>query len=374
MEDKHPPKYVQLKNEILSWLDNGTLKPHDKLPSENELAARFGISRQTVRQTLGELERENRLYRRQGKGTFAAPRPAAEPERRLAGMLTTHISDYIFPHIVRGAEGELRSRGYSLLLASTENRKHAERENLRQLLEQPLAGLIVEPTKSAEGNPNLDLYLSIQTRRIPLIMINARYPELTCPVLRMNDAAGGRMAAEHLITLGHRRIAGFFKTDDLQGAGRLKGFLEAHERHGLAPRPEHVVGYVTEEKRDKPMQQLLDMFKSDSPPTAVVCYNDELAVGLLEAARIVRLSVPDDVSMVSFDDSMLATATEVKLTSVIHPKAEMGVLAAKLLAGMIEGRERPELPMGVRFDESGNEYVYQPELALRQSTKKVPVL
>lgn len=363
LKDKHPPKYRQLKAEIMTWLENGRWKAHEKLPSENELAAQFGLSRQTVRQTLGELEQEGWLYRQQGKGTFAAPKvKEGEPDRKMAGMLTTHISDYIFPHIVRGAEAELRAKGYSLLLASTENRKSAERENLLQLLEQPLSGLIVEPTKSAEGNPNLDVYLSVQMKRIPLIMIHARYPELTCPVLRADDELGGRMAAEHLIDLGHRRIAGFFKTDDRQGTGRLKGFLAAHEKHGLVPSPERVVGYVTEEKRDKPMQRLLDMLRSSRPPTAIVCYNDELAVGLLETIRIAGLGVPDDLSLVSFDDSMLATATEVKLTSIVHPKAEMGRQAAQLLVHMIEGGGRLK---------AQEDIVFPPELVVRQSTKKV---
>lgn len=344
-------------------LESGKWKAHDRLPSEHELAATFGLSRQTVRQTLGELEQEGWVYRKQGKGTFAAPKAeAAEPDRRLAGMLTTYISGYIFPHIVRGAEAELRARGYGLLLASTENRKTAERENLCHMLEQPLSGLIVEPTKSAEGNPNLDLYLSVQMKRIPLIMIHARYPELTCPVLRADDERGGLLATEHLIGLGHRRLAGFFKTDDLQGTGRLKGFLAAHERHGLVPSPGLVVSYATEEKRDKPMQRLLDMLRSDAPPTGIVCYNDELAVGLLEAIRLAGRGVPGDVSLVSFDDSPLATATEVKLTSITHPKEEMGRRAARLLVSMIEnGGETAE----------NRDIVFEPRLIVRQSTKKV---
>lgn len=358
-----PPKYRQLKAEIMHLLESGQWKAHDRLPSENEFAARFGMSRQTVRQTLGELEQEGWLYRRQGKGTFVAPRkPPLAPDRRMVGMLTTFISDYIFPHIVRGAESELRARGYALLLASTENRKSAERDNLMKLLEQPLAGLIVEPTKSAEGNPNVDLYLSIQAKRIPMIMIHARYPELACPVIRTDDELGGLMAAEHLIGLGHRRIAGFFKTDDLQGTGRLKGFLAAHHRYGLAPSPELVVTYSTEEKRDKPVRRLLGMLAGGEPPTAVVSYNDELAVGLLDAIRTAGLSVPDDLSLVSFDDSPLATATEVKLTGIVHPKADMGRRAAELLVSMIESGQ-PALP--------GDDVVFPPELVVRGSTKKV---
>ena len=107
MKEQQPPKYMQLKEEIVSWIAMAEFKPHDKLPSENEIAARFGFSRQTVRQALGDLETEGWLYRSQGKGTFVAE---AEPEQArpegqqklTIGMMTTHISDYIFPTIVRG--------------------------------------------------------------------------------------------------------------------------------------------------------------------------------------------------------------------------------------------------------------------------------
>lgn len=363
MSGKRIPKYVQLKQEICSWLESGEIKANAQLPSENEIAARFGMSRQTVRQTLGEMEKEGLLYRLQGKGTFASPPKAAEPDRKTIGMLTTHISDYIFPHIVRGAEAELRGQGYRLLLSSTENNKEKERENLRLMLEQPLSGLIIEPTKSAQGNPNLDLYLALQMKRIPMIMINARYPEMSCPCLRTDDEAGGFAAAEHLIRLGHERIAGFFKTDDLQGVGRLKGFLRAHEQYESALPPDAVVLYTTEEKEDKPFQALLDMLRRDeNRPSAVVCYNDELAVKLLDAVRLTGLSVPDDLSIVGFDDSFLATATEVKLTTLAHPKQEMGVNAARMLVSMIEGADGEK--------QAHDEIVYRPELIVRHSTKR----
>jgi GntR family transcriptional regulator, arabinose operon transcriptional repressor len=363
MKEKPTPKYIQVKQEILSWVHTGSLKPGDLMPSENEVTERFGVSRQTVRQAFGELEGEGWLKRIQGKGTYVS-----EPEALIAGsplktvgLITTYISDYIFPHIVRGAEAALRSRGYRLLLSSTDNDKERERESLEMMLSQPLDGLIIEPTRSAEGNPNLSYYLSLDYRNIPYVMINERYPELDAPCLKSDDRSGGFAAARHLLELGHQRIAGFFKMDDLQGVNRLKGFMQAHRERGLSIQPELVVQYTTEEKWTKPRDEALRMLAGETGrPTAFVCYNDELAVQLMEVIRQAGLYVPEDLSLVGFDDSSLATATETKLTSVTHPKSDMGNDAVELLLNMIGGKlKKPEGKL------------YSPELVVRSSTKKM---
>lgn len=368
MKDKPMPKYRQVKREILSWLHSGRLKPNDQMPSENEIAEQFQVSRQTVRQTFGELEQEGLLTRVQGKGTFvSAPQTQnrAGQELQTIGLITTYISDYIFPHIVRGAEAALRSKGYRLLLSSTDNDKDKERESLGMMLSQPLSGLIIEPTKSAEGNPNLSYYLSLDLEGIPYLMINERYPELSCPALLVDDEAGGYLAAEHMIKLGHRRIAGFFKMDDLQGVKRLKGFLRAHRQYAVPVRPEAVVHYTTEEKAAKPFATALSLLQQQpgERPTAFVCYNDELAVQLLEAARQASMAVPDDLSVIGFDDSSLAIATEVKLTTLTHPKYDMGFAAAERLIAMIEQGGKNTANAGV--------FSYSPELIVRDSTRLI---
>ncbi|CAN7555146.1 GntR family transcriptional regulator [Paenibacillus sp. LjRoot153] len=367
MKEKKLPKYQQLKQEILSWLHTGRLKPNDQMPSENEIAEQFLMSRQTVRQTFGELEKEGWLYRMQGKGTFVStPQTQKSRDVQTIGILTTYISDYIFPHIVRGAEATLRARGYRLLLSSTDNDKSKERESLDMMMSQPLSGLIIEPTKSAEGNTNLSYYLSLDYQHIPYLMINERYPEMNCPSLTVDDEDGGFKAAEHLIKLGHRRLAGFFKTDDLQGVNRLKGFIRAHHHYQVPLLPEFVIHYTTEEKRQKPFASAITMLELNvvqERPTAFVCYNDELAIHLLEAVRTIGMQVPQDISLIGFDDSNLATATEVKLTSLSHPKTELGSDAAGILIDMIENKR-------VIGSETGK--VYKPELVIRESTIRIP--
>lgn len=130
------------------------------MPSENEIVNQFQMSRHTVRQTLGVLEKEGWLYKVQGRGTFVAqPNTKENNENKTIAIITTYISDYIFPHIVRGAEGTIRNNGYQLMLSSTDNDKEKEKESLKMLMSQPLRGLIIEPTKSAHGNTNLNYFL-----------------------------------------------------------------------------------------------------------------------------------------------------------------------------------------------------------------------
>lgn len=338
--EKPVPKYVRVREELLQLLKSGAIPPDERLPSEHELAERFGVSRQTLRQSLGELEREGLVYRVQGKGTFAA---ADSPATRggdaplTIGVVTTYISDYIFPHIVRGIEQTLRAGGARLVLSSTDNDKRKEREALEAMLKEPLDGLIIEPTKSAEGNPNIDEFLHLENRNVPYVTINETYPELSAPCFKVDDERGAELAASHLIETGHTAVAGFFKTDDLQGVSRLRGFLNALRKAGLRIPPEWVVRYATENKNEEPARRLESLLAGKAParPTAVVCYNDELAVGLLETIRRAGLKVPDDISVVGFDDSTLATATETKLTTVRHPKEQLGAAAAEALLRMI---------------------------------------
>jgi len=363
MKERNVPKYLQLKREILSWIHSGELQPNDKIPTENDIAKLFQVSRHTVRQTLGELEKEGWLNKVQGRGTFVSkPESSKRTELKIIGILTTYISDYIFPHIVRGAEETLRQKGYRLLLSSTDNNKNKERESLEMLITQPLSGLIIEPTKSAQGNPHLEYYLTLNNLNIPFLMINERYSEMSCPTIKVDDEEGGYVATEHLLHLGHKKIIGFFKSDDLQGVNRLKGFIRAHQNNRIPLDPNAVVTYATEEKDSKPMEKALQSLEIEEyRPTAFICYNDELAINLLEVIRQKGLSVPDDISIVSFDDSPLAVATEVKLTTLSHPKVEMGRKAAEILLEMIEGKSM----------EPNEDVIYKPELVVRTSTKKI---
>ena len=364
-------KYKLVKSWIKSKILDGTFEPNKKIKSESELMQQFNVSRHTVRLALGELVSEGWLYKEQGSGTYVSDRSHLHkietPQNNIA-IITTYISDYIFPSIIRGAESELSREGYQVSLFSTHNDHENEKRILETIITQRFDGVIVEPTKSSIANPNINYYLNLESLGIPYLMINAYYDELEPVSLTVDDEKGGFLQTEHLIQLGHRNILGFFKTDDMQGSRRMKGYLKAHRVYDVPIQPKNIITYNTDEKFTKPAEVLNEILedKSEQVPTAIVCYNDELAIHLLNVLREKKLKIPEDMSIVGFDDSFLAEVTEVKLTTVKHPKSELGEQAAKMIMDMIRNEK------GMHDKKSAAEsVVYDPVLIERNSTRKI---
>ena len=361
-------KYNKVKGWIKSKILDGTYAPRQKIHSESELMKEFDVSRHTVRIAIGELVSEGWLYREQGAGTFCADRKifnngnSYSKEKRIA-IITTYISDYIFPSIIRGAEATIREEGYQVSLFSTNNDHETEKQILETILSQRFEGVIIEPTRSAISSPNINYYLKLELLGIPYIMINAHYDELEPVFVLMDDEKGGYLQTEHLINLGHRNIAGFFQTDDLQGTKRMKGFIKSIRMNGLSINLQNIVTYSTSEKSSKPVEafnKILDFFPER--PTGIVCYNDELAMKLLDVIRQKGLKVPEDISIVGFDDSFFAEVSEVKLTTIKHPKSELGRRAAEMILEMVS--KEPHQWHDVKS------HIFDPEIVVRNSTKR----
>lgn len=362
-------KYNMVKRAVKSRIIDGIYTPNQKISSESELMKEFGVSRHTVRLAIGDLVSAGWLYREQGSGTFCANRTAAENSQspstqKNIAIVTTYLSDYIFPSIIRGAESRLSEEGYQVSIFSTNNDHEIERIVLEKILSQQFDGVIVEPTKSGSANPNITYYLKLEERAIPYIMINAFYDELEPISIVMDDEKGGFLQTEHLLKLGHKNIAGCFKTDDTQGIKRMKGFLKAHRKNNIPINPSHIITYNTEEKSTKPVQELEKLLSiSNNSITGLVCYNDELAMRLLDLLRTKNIQVPEDISIVGHDNSMLAEISEVKLTSVVHPQSEMGEAAADTIMELIHTKNKNSNGF------STSSKVYEPELVVRSSTK-----
>jgi GntR family transcriptional regulator, arabinose operon transcriptional repressor len=368
-------KYDIVKQEIKSSILDGTFQPYQKISSESEWMKQFGVSRHTVRAAIGELVNEGWLYREQGAGTFCADRKmdnrlTSGGSQKNIAIITTFISDYIFPSIIRGAESYLSKHGYNVSLFSTNNDHKTEKRILEKILSEPFDGVIIEPTKSATSNPNINYYLNIERQNIPYIMINAYYEELEPISITMNDEKGGYIQAEHLIQLGHTNIVGFFKTDDLQGVKRMKGFIKAHRNYGIPINPNGIVTYNSSEKTTKPLEALAKFLSldRDDRPSAVVCYNDELAISLLDVLREKNFRVPEDLSIVGFDNSFMGQLTEVKLTTIDHPQSKLGETAGEMIVDLVKEKNGQHK---LNDKEKRQSVIFEPRVILRNSTKEV---
>ena len=337
------PKYQIIIEDIKSSILSGTYKSGEQIPTESAMQDIYKVSRQTVRKAILELSNDGFLRSEKGSGTYVSSqyrsRSNGKTANRTIGVITTYISDYIFPSIIRGIESRLNEDSYSLLLDSTNNDVAQEKKALEMMLSYGVDGLIVEPTRSNVYNPNIAYYLSFQEQDVPLVMINAYYEELELPFFCLDDMQSSYLATGELISKGHTRIGIIAKMDDLQGKYRMKGFIKALGDAKLKFLPEHVLSFDTATKPDLSVN--LDKFLHDNRDglTALVCYNDEVGLEVVHACRRLGISIPNELSIIGQDNSYIAKNANIKLATLTHPQEQMGRDAADWIIKRLQGKK-----------------------------------
>lgn len=332
-------KYEKIKQDISEKIISNVYQVNDKLPTETELMKNHGVSRFTVRRALDELEKENFVYSIQGGGTFVNNwqyNQQHKTKNSTIGVVSTYITSYIFSNIIQGIDNYISSYGYSILIASTQNNPDKERQGLNNLLSNDLSGLIIEPTKSGEENINKNIYENIKAMGMPMLSINSTY-DLNIPHLVMDDVKSGELITDYLISRGHEQIVGIFKVDDKQGIDRMNGFIKAYRHRPEISNLNDIMMYQTEENKKNLFYKLHSLLKrKEFIPSAIVCYNDELAIQVISFVKKLGLNVPYDVSIISIDDYQMSKYINPELTTIRHPQENMGVDAGKMILNMIK--------------------------------------
>lgn len=349
MPIKNLLKHRHISQWIITSINNGQFKPGDKLPSEHTLAEQFQTSRQTVRHATEELVQRGLLARQRGSGTFvcgSAFQTGFAPKR--IGVITTYLDDYIFPGIIRGIEDVLTAQGYSISLGITHNRHTDETSCLQRILNDNVCGLIVEGTKSSFPSPNLQLFEELRSRGTPMVFLNGYYREFSQCGVFQDDVSAARILTEHLLTKGHQKFAAIFKADDLQGLKRFEGMSLALTFSNIPLDDQRILWYTTEDLPDFFSGDMDDfILRRLGDSTALICYNDQIAAAVYELLKRHGTSVPEDVSIVSFDNSPIAADHAYGFTSAIYPSEEIGNAAANLLLRCIRD---PSLREHVRLE------------------------
>ncbi|WP_303436606.1 GntR family transcriptional regulator [uncultured Oscillibacter sp.] len=334
-------KYQLLADQLREELLRNNGQAGWKLPTELELSHQYHMSRQTVRHALRLLEEEGLIQRRQGSGSYSTGRLPGEVPHQIA-VVTSFMDDYIFPTILHDASDAFARQGYSTAVYATENQVSTEREILLRLLGEPVSGLLVEGSKTALPTPNADLYQRLRQAGTPMIFLHGAYRELAgVPCVADDNYGGGYQLARYLTARGRREIAGIFKSDDVQGPQRYHGAISAIRDAGCPIRDGRFAWYDTEDRRrlleDKDSRLLADFLnKRLEGATAVICYNDEIAFHLTQALLAAGRRVPEDVAVVSFDNSFLSQISPVPITSLSH-RSRMGQAAAEQMISLLRG-------------------------------------
>ena len=330
-------KYKLLIEWINKSIDEGTLKPGDKIPSENELCEKFDFSRQTVRHAISRLAADGLLESRRGSGTYVSDQYADDGKQSVVAVVTTYVDDYIFPSTIRGIESTLSAKGYSMQLSFTNNTTGKEKQILESLLERnDIAGVIMEPVKSARPSPNIGLYRRMVDRGMKVLFLNSYYPELDLPHVSLNDEECAYRAVKALADSGHKSIGCVLKLDDGQGRERYSGYLRAMTECGLSFTYDHVNWIDTIDIKDgkRALVRVMERLKGC---TAVFCYNDQVAGILMQVLMENGIKVPGDISVIGMDDSDMAKigVGGVSISSIPHPKSRLGEKAAQNMIRLI---------------------------------------
>lgn len=343
-------KYVRLYEWVTSCVYNGEIRYGEKLPSEAMLCKKFDVSRQTVRTAMDFLENDGFIKRIQGSGSYVAYDMLGKSEnQKTVGLLISYFTKYLFPHVFSGIESELSKANIGIDIAVTYNRINVETMFLDRMLHSNVSGIIIEGTKSAFPNQNTNLYNALQQRGIPIIFFHNHYSNLNFSSVEMSDEQCMFLLTKKLIENGHKNIAAIFKFDDLQGVERYKGFLRCMADNRLKINDECIKWYSTEDFENSFSRKALTAYlKKISGCTAIIVYNDEVAVEMLNFFKVKGIRVPEDISMVSVDDTDPARSMA-SLVSAVHPKAELGRKAAENMVKMISDKNWRTKDYSYRF-------------------------
>lgn len=343
-------KYRKLYQWARALIRSGVFKDGDRFLSEHSLEKKFGYSRQTVRRALEDLEAEGLISRERGSGTYVTYKNRTDQGKPHIGLIVSYFYDYLFPEVYAGIESVLKEHGFEIDVAVTRNDVNIETVYLESFLKSGVIGLIVEGTRSAFPNPNIRVYREIRKRNIPTIFIHNSYQNIPFNSVDMADEEGCRMLIDALAKQGHRKIGGIFKYDDIQGLHRFRGFVEGLADNGIRYDDDWIRWYSTRSLNDQFSREgMLDFYRRTKECTAVVMYNDGVAYPYMDFLEERGVMVPDDLSLVSFDDTMLHAESSVRILSMVHPKFELGQTAARNLVRMLGDPDWQQHDYSYRF-------------------------
>lgn len=278
---------------------------------------------------------------------------------RLVGLVLPELNNPIFPALAEVVGGALAQLHFTPVLCASGPNGLSEREYVTMLLDQHATGVIFAGGNFAEADSSHDHYRLLHERAVPVVLVNASSDDLDFPQVATDDAVAAEQAFSHLRALGHQEIGMILGPEDhMPSRLRLASFLAVSQRAGVkeqAGRVEHVPFAL--EAGHAAGARLVGR-----GITAIICASDPLALGAIRAVRRLGLSVPEDISVVGYDDSALMTCTDPPLTTIRQPIEAMGRAAVKLLSSQIDGTMA-----------SGESLLFEPELVVRGSTAPLRV-
>jgi DNA-binding LacI/PurR family transcriptional regulator len=272
---------------------------------------------------------------------------------RLVGLVLPELQNPIFPALAEVVTGSLAQRGLTPALCARTIGGISEPDYVDMLLDHQVSGVIFAGGSYALADAKHEHYRQLTDRKLPVVLVNAGVDELPFPSVSTDDAVAVEQAYGHLRSLGHERVGMVLGPDDHVPSRRKRAAMAEAAGWG----PDDDARYVERSNFSMEGARVAATKLLDRGVTGIICASDILALGTIRAVRRRGFQVPDDVSVIGFDDSALMTCTDPPLTTIRQPIEMMGQAAVDILVNQIEG-------IGVPADE----LLFEPELVVRGST------
>lgn len=343
------PKYREVERQIRQNIREGIWRVGERIPAEHRISEEFGVAYMTTRQAVGNLVSSGLLQRIPGKGTFvlasgdlaempspsgltrsgiATGIPTASPAL-LVPALWERLDPYYFPEVLRGFQEGMGEAGRTAIIQDYATADSEEFSSAGMAASRYPAIACLQLSRD-----EAHLVDRLRDRGYPVLAVNRYMGRRAVPSVAPDNAGGTALAVDHLVALGHERIA-FLKGNpgNLDAADRRRGFRTAMRRYNLNPDGEAGDGF-----RDEcGYRAAMTLLSGPASPTALVCASDLSALGAIKAARELGISVPEDLSVVGFGDFTIAEYVNPGLTTVRLPLRELGRCAAATLLTLIDG-------------------------------------
>lgn len=275
----------------------------------------------------------------------------------LIGLVVPDLIHPFFAEVAKELSNTIRAKGYSLIISSSEENAQLEAREIRHLRARRLDAIVVASTRT-----NLKELDALLQEDDVVVLIDRDIPGLKANYVGIDDVAAGRIATEHLIDAGCRRIAHIRGRENSTGVNRLEGYRQALESRGLEYNSEYVISRkrVDTHSLEEGAEAMQLLLERDPRPDGVFCYNDPLAIGAMETILEAGLRIPQDIALIGCGNLHYDSSLRVPLSSINQQSHQLGQRAGKLALSIIGSKQRP-LP---------TRFILRPSLVVRASTQR----
>lgn len=327
----------------------------------DEVAKKAGVSKTTVSRIInGNFSQVGEETKKRVLGIIdelgyrpnALAKGLKSTKTNVIGIVLSNLQNPFWMSVLEGVEDTCRNSGYNLMICNSNDESVLEEEHIRGLLMRRVDGVIVNPTIN-----NLDFFQSLISSEYPVVLVNRKLTGVNTSTVVVDNILGAKQATEHLIKLGSKDISLIVYPPNgvSPRLERIEGFKRAYANLGL--RFDEKCIHIVEEKRNEVKRYVMHLLSSPDRPKAIFSTNNTMTLEIIDAINESNLTIPPDISLVSYDETVWSRHLTSPLTTVSQPSYEMGHLAAKKLIELLNSEKKIE----------PEEIILRPELIVRKS-------